>query len=88
MSEDIKLISNYNHEGGFGNLGKNIFVELVHEMRDVSDVIEFVLSSKCISGIIEDELFKWGISPSLTRMYCLKDVPSEKIDVVCIIDDF
>ena len=36
---------------------------------------------------IEDELFKWGISPSLTRIYCLKDGPSEKIDIVCIIDD-
>ena len=76
-------ISTYNVRSGLPGVGKAIGLEIVHGMRDASDVREFVSVNKALSSISSDEHFGWCACPVLARSATLKRILTGEIPAVC-----
>ena len=73
----------YNIPGGLSNLGVEILLQTLHEMKDVQDIRQFLISSRTVIEVQTHKLFKWSLSQAISRTCPLNYVPIDNIDVVC-----
>ena len=76
-------ISTYNIRGGVPGVGKAIGLEIVHGMRDVRDVREFVSVSKALSLICSDEHFGYCACLALANSSTLQMLLKAELPAVC-----
>lgn len=75
-------VEQYNVQFGLNGLGTDLYVHIIHEMKDPVDAISFLLTTTHIQGTLSSSLIRWGVSPLVGQLYSLQAVPTPKIETV------
>ena len=76
------MISDYSIPHGLAGLGNDLILELFHEMTDTKDIRSVLMVNSDFFAVHEEKAFNWAVSPALSRIYSLSNIPLTHIEFV------